>query len=87
MLKDVHSAYDMQQHGRGGGPQEVAVTGEFARNFGIFGPPSYCSDRLSELIGLGVDRFVFRGTPLEPHNPDSRAAERLVQEVVPLLRD
>ena len=87
VLKDIHNAYDMQQHGRGGGPQEAAVTGEFARNFGIFGPPSYCADRLSELIALGVDRFVLRGTPLDPDNPDSRAAERFVQEVVPLLRD
>ena len=87
VLKDIHDAYDMQQHGRGGGSQEAAVTSEFARNFGIFGPPSYCADRLSELIALGVDRFVFRGTPLEANNPDSRAAERFIQEVVPQLRD
>ena len=87
VLRDIHSAYDMQQHGRGGGPQKVAVTGEFAREFGIFGPPSYCAGRLSELIELGVDRFIFRGTPLEPDNQDSRAAERFVQEVAPMLRN
>ncbi len=87
VLQDIHSAYDMQQHGRGRGPQEAAVTGEFARDFGIFGPPSYCADRLSELIELGVDRFIVRGTPLEPDNPDSRAAERFVHEVVSVLRD
>ena len=86
VLQGIHNGYDMQQHGRGGGPQEAAVTGEFARNFGIFGPPSYCADRLSELIELGVDRFVFRGSPLDPNSPDSRAAERFVQEVVPALR-
>ncbi len=63
------------------------MTGEFAREFGIFGPASYCADRLSELIELGVDRFIFRGTPLEPDNQDSRAAERFVQEVVPVLRN
>ena len=87
VLQGIHAAYDMQRHGRGSGPQEEAVTAEFARDFGIFGPPSYCADRLSELIDLGVDRFVFRGSPLDPDNPDSRAAERFVQEVVPLLRD
>ena len=87
MPQGIHSAYDMQQHGRGRGPQEVAVTSEFARNIGIFGPPSYCADRLSELIELGVDRFVVRGTPLDPANPDSHAAERFVREVVPMLRD
>ncbi len=87
VLQDIHSAYDMQRHGRGSGPQEVAVTAELARNFGIFGPPSYCADRLSELIELGVDRFVVRGTPLDPDNPDSRAAERFIREVMPVLRD
>ena len=34
VLQGIHNAYDMQQHARGGGPQEAAVTGEFARNFG-----------------------------------------------------
>ena len=87
VLQGIHSAYDMQQHGRRGGPQETAVTAEFARDFGIFGPPSYCADRLSELVELGVDRFVVRGLPLDPDSPDSRAAERFVQEVVPVLRD
>ena len=86
VLQGIYSAYDMRQHARGGGPQEAAVTGEFARNFGIFGPPSYCAGRLAELIELGVDRFVFRGTPLDPTNPDSLAAERFVQEVAPGLR-
>ena len=87
MLQGIHSAYDMQQHGRVGGPQDVAVTSEFARNIGVIGPPSNCADRLSELIELRVDRFVVRGTPLDPDNPDSHAAERFVREVVPMLRD
>ena len=33
-LKDIHRAYDMQQHGRGAGTQASPVTGEFARNLG-----------------------------------------------------
>jgi hypothetical protein len=41
VLEEIHRSYDMQQHGRGAGTQESAVTGEFARNFGIFGSPSY----------------------------------------------
>jgi 5,10-methylenetetrahydromethanopterin reductase len=87
VLHGIHDAYDMQQHGRAGGPQESAVTVEFARDFGVFGPPTYCADRLSALIDLGVDRFIFRGAPLDPDNPDSRSAERFAQEVAPLLRD
>ena len=87
VLKDIHSEYDMKQHGRRSGTQESVVTGEFARKFGIFGPPSYCAERLSELIELGVDKFILRGTPIEPTNSDSQAAERFFQEVVPLIRD
>ena len=65
----------------------AAAAAKFQRNFGIFGPPSYCADRLSELIELGVDRFVVRGAPLDPSNPDSRGAERFIQDAVPVLPD
>ena len=54
---------------------------------GIVGPPSDCGERLSELIELGVDRFVIPRTPLDPDNPDSHAAERFFQEVTLMLRD
>ena len=77
----------MQEHGRGAGTQEAAVTGEFARNFGVFGSPSYCVDRLSELQEAGVDRFILRGSPLDPANPDSHASERFIQEVASVLKD
>ena len=87
VLEKIHSSYDMQQHGRGAGTQETAVTGEFARNFGIFGSPSYCVDRLSELIETGVDRFILRGSPLNPVDPDSQTSERFIQEVASALKD
>jgi hypothetical protein len=34
----------------------------------------------------GVDRFVFRGSPLDPADPDSMASERFTQEVIRQLR-
>ena len=87
VLHGIHNAYDMKQHAGAGSPQTAALTAEFARNFGIFGPPSYCADRLSELIDLGIDRFIVVGTAVDPINPQSaRAAERLIEEVVPALR-
>lgn len=86
VMRNIHDAYDMQHHGMPGSPQDEAVTTDFARNFGIFGPPTHCADRLSELIDLGIDKFIIRGVNLDPADPESRAAERFVEEVVPLLR-
>ena len=86
VMRNIHDAYDMQHHGMAGSPQDEAVTTDFARNFGIFGPPTHCADRLSQLIELGVDKFIVRGVNLDPADPDSRAAERFVEEVVPLIR-
>ena len=86
VLSSIHNAYDMKQHGRSGSPQAAFLTAEFARNFGIYGPPSYCTDRLSELIELGIDRFIVVGT-FDPNDPQStRAEERFIEEVVPALR-
>jgi 5,10-methylenetetrahydromethanopterin reductase len=87
VLQSIHDSYDMKQHSRAGSPQEGNVTAEFARDFGIFGPPGSCIDRLGPLIELGVDRFILRGTPLDPANPDSASAERFVQEVASALRN
>ena len=84
----IHGAYDMKQHSGAGSPQSTFLTAEFAKDFGIFGPPAYCADRLSELIELGIDRFIVVGTTIDPINPQSaRSAERLMEEVVPALRE
>ena len=87
VMRNIHGAYDMQHHGLANAPQDELVTTDFARQFGIFGPPTYCADRLAELIDLGIDRFIIRGVSLDPADPDSGAAERFVKEVVPQLRD
>ena len=87
VLHSIHSAYDMTQHGGTGSPQEAFLTPEFARNFGIFGPPSYCADRLSELIELGIDRFILGSPDDDPNNLEfTRASERVIEEVLPALR-
>ena len=86
VMRSIHGAYDMEHHGRPGSPQEAVMTTDFARDFGIFGSPTYCADRLGELIDLGVDKFIIRGVTLDPDDPASKAAERFIEEVAPLLR-
>ena len=87
MMRTIHDAYDMEHHGLAHAPQDDVVTPDFAREFGIFGSPTYCADRLGELIDLGVERIIIRGVSLDPADPESRAAERFMEEVAPLLRE
>ncbi|ETW94354.1 MAG: hypothetical protein ETSY1_35275 [Candidatus Entotheonella factor] len=86
VFEAIHAAYDMHHHSVPGSAQEAVVTAEFEHEFGIFGPPNYCVERLSQLIELGIDRFILRGSPLDPDDPDSASCERFVQDVVPQLR-
>jgi 5,10-methylenetetrahydromethanopterin reductase len=85
-LEAIHDAYDMHAHGRPGSPQDLAATSEFSRDFGVFGSPDYCVDRLAPLIDAGVDRFILRGSPTDPANPNSAVSERFVKEVARQLR-
>ena len=86
VLTAVHDAYDMHSHGRAGSAQAAAVTAEFGRDFGIFGPPDHCVQRLGELIELGIDKFFLVGSPIDPSVPASGASERFVAEVAPQLQ-
>ena len=86
VLTDIHDNYDMHHHGRPTSAQADVIPTEFERSFGIFGSPDYCVQRLGELIEIGIDRFIFRGSPLDPENPDTESSVRFTQEVIPQLR-
>ncbi len=84
-LPRIHAAYNMKQHGR---HDPGLINGEFAQEFGIYGPPGYCIDRLNELIELGIDRFILTGGP-EIAFPDEtvvKMARRFTDEVLPKLK-
>ena len=86
VLTDIHDNYDMHGHGRPGSAQADVIPTEFERSFGVFGPPDYCVQRLGELIEIGIDRFIFRGSPLDPNDPDTESSVRFTQEVIPQLK-
>jgi len=86
VFEAIHSAYDMHNHSVAGSAQEGAITGAFENEFAIFGPPDYCVERLGQLVELGVDRFILRGSPLDPDNPDSLTCERFISKVAAQLR-
>ena len=61
------------------------ITSEFAHEFCIYGSPAYCIDRLSELVELGIDRFIMTGGPelAHPNSEVVKLAERFVKDVLP----
>ena len=72
----------MKQHGQ---HDPGLITNEFAKEFGIYGSPAYCIDRLSELAELGIDRFIMAGGPDLTHRDSEvvKLAERFVKDVLP----
>lgn len=87
VMQEIHDAYDMNHHSRSGSAQASVLTSEFAREYGIFGPPSYCADRLAQLTAMGLTRLVIIGPSRDADRAEiERAEARLVGEVFPAVR-
>lgn len=88
VLMRIHDGYDMTSHTRTASHQADLMTDEVAGTFGVFGPSSYCVERLSELIDLGLERiFVVGPTGDADASERTRARQRFVEEVLPALRE
>ena len=87
VMEGIHDAYDMTRHSRAGSPQAAVITSEFASEFGIFGSPAYCLERLKGLIALGLDKVVVVGSSAGADPGEAARAEQgFVAEVLPGLR-
>jgi 5,10-methylenetetrahydromethanopterin reductase len=86
-LAAVHSAYDMTRHTQVGSPQAAALTPEFIDRFGVVGTADACLRRLTDLVGLGLDKLVVTGPTVGADPAEARSAvERFTAEVLPALR-
>lgn len=80
----LRAHYDMTHHGKA--PAGV-VTDDFVDRFAAVGPPGRCAERLLELVGIGVERFVVCGAARGVD--DGAAGESwalLAGEVLPAVR-
>lgn len=94
-LQTMESVYHSSRGGvrlrEGGRPGEVdfypqeAGGDELIDQFAIAGPPEYCAERLQEIIGIGITRFMI-GTRAVGVDLDESNAIRIGREVLPLLR-
>jgi len=95
-LKDLaakmQSGYDMQRHAEEAGSHLAAVPDDFVDWFSICGPPSKCRERLTELLGMGLDHvYQLGGSPVpHPHGARQEAMVRqaalFADEVLPYCR-
>lgn len=82
VLQDIHDRYNMNEHGRAGGPQANAVTNEFIDGFSIVGDPEHCKRRLQMLSELGVESFAINGPTFTARSENARDAAQLFEHEV-----
>lgn len=86
-LQMLHDTYDMNLHAQRGAQQNKTMPDELVDSFSIAGPPSYCAERLLEMISLGFTRFT-----LSVESPDAdpevvaRSQRLLAEKVLPEVR-
>jgi 5,10-methylenetetrahydromethanopterin reductase len=87
VAEDLVRTYDMQSHAASGARHETALSDEFVDRFGVVGPSAQVAERLTELIGLGLDHVVIvghsRNTPPEIF---AESSQRFCEEVIPAVR-
>jgi hypothetical protein len=77
----------MERHFSRGSPQSAALTDDVIDAFGVAGPPSYCVDRLLELLELGLTKLFFLGGGFGLDRQARHESQRLlVDSVLPALR-
>jgi 5,10-methylenetetrahydromethanopterin reductase len=86
-LQTVHDTYDMNLHAQAGAQQSSAIPDEVVNAYAVYGPPSYCAERILEWASLGYTRIS-----LSVESPDAdpellAKSHRLIAErVLPEVR-
>jgi 5,10-methylenetetrahydromethanopterin reductase len=87
VIKALGAHYDNSRHGRADATHVALLEDDFIDRFAVVGPPERCIEKLSSLIGLGLDRLLIVG-PNRLGSPDHFATSRrlLTEVVIPELR-
>ena len=87
VVAEVGERYDSRQHLRNDAGHTAALDDDFVDRFAVVGPPERCVERILELAGLGIERFVVSGPSFGAERDAAGLAGRLLlTEVLPALR-
>lgn len=87
VVAEVGRRYDSSEHLSNAAAHTAALTPEFVDRFAVVGAPDACAQRLRELAGLGLERFVITGASFRADRDDVRTSEQLLTgELLPALR-
>ena len=78
VVAEVGRRYDSTRHLRNTADHTAPLAPDFVDRFAVVGPPERCVERLAELAGLGVERFVVTGPTFQADRDDARLAHRLL---------
>ncbi|MGH8986056.1 MAG: LLM class flavin-dependent oxidoreductase [Acidimicrobiia bacterium] len=88
VVAEVGRRYDSNVHLSNTAAHSQVLAPEFVDRFAVVGSPPRCVERLTELAGLGIERFVVTGATLGADRDDARAAaQRFTTDVMPALRE
>lgn len=84
----LRRAYDMNKHGKTLEAKKLvgaSLSPDFIERFAIVGPPDRCTERLLELVGCGLQRFILVGPGYFPEAGGARRS-LFATEVLPAVR-
>lgn len=88
VVAEVGRRYNSNEHLRNDAAHTSGLDADFVDRFAIVGPPERCIERLTEIGGLGIDRFVVTGPTFGADRDEARAASQLfAREVLPVLQN
>jgi len=86
IVAEVGRRYNSNEHLRNSARHTGALTPEFVDRFAVVGAPDVCVQRLQELAGLGLERFVITGASFGADRDHFRTSEGLLTgELLPAL--
>ena len=87
IVAEVGRRYDSNEHLSNKAAHTGALTPAFVDRFAVVGPPDVCAQRLRDLAGLGLERFVITGASFRADRDDVRTSEQLLTaELLPALK-
>ena len=82
VVAEVGARYDSNVHLQNAAEHTAALDDAFIDRFAVVGPPEDCVARLTELAGLGIDRFIVTGPGFGADRDDARTANQLFATAV-----